>query len=118
MWPRQFKVLKIIHKFLVYTSLGLSLILSLVMLLSILDYYNLWARDSLFDGASFLSPLWLLIPIILLTVALYLVRRKIFSLIILIFYCIYFIIIGDASLKFLSGDNSFESEDKRLSVLS
>ncbi len=118
MWPRQFRALKIVHKFLVYTSLGLSLILSLVMLISILDYYDIWARNSLFDGASFLSPLWLLFPIILLAVVLYLLNRKIFSLIVLIIYCVYFLIIGDASLKFLSGYNVLKSEEKKLSILS
>lgn len=96
----------------------LAIVLSLIILISVLDYYDIWADDSLFDGASFLSPLWLLIPVIILAVLLYIMHRRLYSLSLLTIYCIYFVIAGDFSLKAFSNSTKYTGNDNLLSVLS
>lgn len=112
------KAFIIIKKVSAIIILLLAIVLSLIILISVLDYYDILTEDSLFDGASFLSPSWLLPPVLLLSIVLFFLDRKKLSLITIIVYLIYFLLIGDVSFKSVFSNNKIDNSETQLSVLS
>ncbi|MAT59778.1 MAG: hypothetical protein CMF23_17530 [Ignavibacteriae bacterium] len=115
---QQFKALKIIHRFLVFTVSVLAFLLCFIMVVCTLDYFDFWNESSILFGTSFLSPLWLLLPVLLLSLVLFFLDRKKLSLITIIVYLIYFLLIGDVSFKSVFSNNKIDNGETQLSVLS
>lgn len=90
-----FGTLKRVSRFLVITAFMLSFLLFCFMIISVLDYAKVWSENSLFYGASFLSPLWLLIPILILALLLFFLEKKVFSISVVIIYVIYLAVLGN-----------------------
>ena len=117
MWMQQYKTIRILQKILGVCAIILTAFLILVMLIGALDYLELWSDTSVFSGASFLSPSWLLLPALLLALILYLVQKKTLSSILVIVYTVYFLLMGDISFASLFSNEKAASNDKQLSVL-
>lgn len=115
---QQFKALKIIHRFLVLSASILTFLLCCTMLVSTLDYFDFWNENSILYGTSLLSPLWLLLPFLLLSIVLFFLNRKKLILITIIVYLTYFLLIGDVSFKSLFSNNKIGNRETQLSVLS
>lgn len=115
---QQFRALKIIHKFLVFTVSFLAFLLCFIMVVCTLDYFDFWNESSILFGTSFLSPSWLLLPVLLLSLVLFFLDRKKLSLITIIVYLIYFLLIGDVSFKSVFSNNKIGNGETQLSVLS
>jgi len=115
---RQFRALKIIHKSLVLSASIIAILLCFIMSVSTLDYFDFWNENSIIYGTSFLSPFWLLLPVLLLSILLFFLNSKRLSLITIIVYLIYFLLLGDVSFKSVFSNNKIDNGEIQLSVLS
>lgn len=115
---RQFRILKIIRRFLVLSASVLAFLLCTTMFVCTLDYFDFWNEGFILYGTSFLSPLWLLLPALLLSIILFFLDRKKLSLITAVVYLIYFLLIGDVSFKSILSNKIIDNGVTQFSVLS
>ena len=96
----------------------LSSTTSIIFVITTFDYINIWEVGSIFYGASYLPPIWLLFPVIITSGLFFFLKKKTRAVMLIVFYIIYFFAFGDYSFKAFSSKMPIIDNTKSITVLS